>query len=690
MFSLFLALCMLLSGLPWAPTVVAVESENIPNVAIENEDAPLNNEITIVEEDISLRGEYEKHFLMSDGSYQAVVYSSPVHELVDGIWVEIESANPNARDSATTDTEQSNIIDNYVLQGAGVQDNTRDRLYIGNRSAGLTRAFIRFATMPTLPSGAIITDATMTLHLTSGTSTAANASAYQVADDWQENTISWSNMPSLGTLQAANISHNNVTYYQFSCLEAVRDWYTNNTSGQNQNYGIMLRYYDESIDDYNAVYSANHTDATKHPTMSITYQIPTSSISVVEDCSYQLSLLDVTETVTWTSSNTTIATVDSSGKVTGVNAGTATISASVDNNIQAIYTVYVRIADGVYRIKNANIGLYLATYGGTIEQTSVRLLAYSDSGDTKFHQLWKVTYLDDGYYSIRPMYQQRMGLHATSNNVDITTTLGFNDILKDVVSYNRWGISATADQTAYNINNVGTTSLALCHVDGAPSPGLGVITAANSGSSASFNWNMELVSPTDYTADYKYKLLALNQYGVNRCGYFKGASQTISKYLDGNIYTSFYREMSKSDAIELLSESEIFIIHTHGERDRFMLSPSVDLLMSDIENYDLSGLKFALLLTCNTGMNFSATHISNNTPVNIVEQMVCCGAETVVGFSEKTLVSDCNRFADEFLIQAIEHGKTVEDAIQSLYSGNYERDMVNRSRVGGNTSLCLN
>lgn len=34
---------------------------------------------TIVSEDITLRGEYEKHFLMSDGSYQAVVYDEPVH-----------------------------------------------------------------------------------------------------------------------------------------------------------------------------------------------------------------------------------------------------------------------------------------------------------------------------------------------------------------------------------------------------------------------------------------------------------------------------------------------------------------------------------------------------------------------------------------------------------------------------------
>ena len=92
----------------------------------------------------------EKHFLMSDGTYQAMVYSYPVHQLVDGVWVEIEAANPNARTDVSTDTTKSNIIDNYVLQGAGVQNKSLDRLYIGNRSAGLTRAYIQFAAMTTI------------------------------------------------------------------------------------------------------------------------------------------------------------------------------------------------------------------------------------------------------------------------------------------------------------------------------------------------------------------------------------------------------------------------------------------------------------------------------------------------------------------------------------------------------------
>lgn len=48
----------------------------------------------------------------------------------------------------TTDSTRTNIIDNYVLEGSGVQNNNLDRLYIGNKSGSTARAYIKFATMP--------------------------------------------------------------------------------------------------------------------------------------------------------------------------------------------------------------------------------------------------------------------------------------------------------------------------------------------------------------------------------------------------------------------------------------------------------------------------------------------------------------------------------------------------------------
>ena len=85
--------------------------------------------------------------------------------------------------------------------------------------------------------------------------------------------------------------------------------------------------------------------------------------------------------------------------------------------------------------------------------------------------------------------------------------------------------------------------------------------------------------------------------------------------------------------------------------------------MSDINDANLSNLKFALLLTCSTAQDYSEAHIINNQPVNIVEQMICSGAETVVCFNEVTLVSDCNHFAEDLMEQMISNCLSVNYAI---------------------------
>ena len=123
-----------------------------------------------------------------------------------------------------------------------------------------------------IPAGATITAATMTLNMVSGTSTAYNAKAYQVTGgEWTSASLQWSNKPAATVLLAENISHNNKTKYQFSCLAAVQHWYDGDTTGQNENYGIMLCYNDTTIADYNSVYSADCSDANSRPLLTITY-----------------------------------------------------------------------------------------------------------------------------------------------------------------------------------------------------------------------------------------------------------------------------------------------------------------------------------------------------------------------------------------------------------------------------------
>ena len=461
--SIVLALCLMLSAVPVmaaeeSPTaaVPEVSAEPEQSVSVEETTTPeTTEEVTVLYEDESLRGEYEKHFLMSDGSYQAVVYGYPVHELVDGVWVEIESTNQNARGNVSPDSARSNILDNYVWEGHGVQDSDGVRLYIGNKSGYECQAYIQFATMPTIPAGATITTATMTVNIVSGTSTANNAKAFQVTGgEWTSSTLQWSNKPVANISLEENISHNNKTKYQFSCLAAVQHWYDGDTTGQNENYGIMLCYQNPEIADYNSFYSADCTDATMRPALTISYTPMNRSVD--EGGTLALSVSGATGTVTWTSSNTSVATVNSNGVVTGIKAGIVTITAYVDGNVFETFTVYVTIADGVYYIKNTYFEKYLSTTGGVAEHTWTTLKNKAASGLSQLQQLWKIVYLGNGYYSIRPMYALSMALHATSNTVDILT-VGTIDSLTVVPLVSRWGIEAVSG--GYTFMHADTGSL---------------------------------------------------------------------------------------------------------------------------------------------------------------------------------------------------------------------------------------
>lgn len=120
-----------------------------------------------------------------------------------------------------------------------------------------------------------------------------------------------------------------------------------------------------------------------------------------------------------------------------------------------------------------------------------------------------------------------------------------------------------------------------------------------------------------------------------------------------------------------------------------MIAPQTLLTMTDVGTMHLGGLSFALLLTCNTAVGYSESHITSNEPVNIVEKMVCNGAETVIGFKEITYVSDCNKFAEDFIVETVQNGYSVSEAMGRISYNNYVKNMNNISEIGGNENLHL-
>lgn len=646
-FSLLLVVCMLISGMPIATPAIAVGTDNqaselitetLPGEAVAADTAVLNEDAVIVEEDTALRGEYEKHFFMSDGSYQVALYNEPVHKMEGGEWVEIDNTltlktatdgtaryattdgltdvsfsqsfddqlitmqqddyfvswgvqafssslstntsaelvkpiqaelvtseqstfsveeqktlatkssstiqyrnalrqnvdleyvvlpsrvkeniilqsaqdisyyavtvytenlcarllenreiefynssdeaiftmtspymydnagelseditvemvskgdgcyfikmTPNAQwlssesrvypvvidPQVSVDTARSNIIDNYVLKDAGVQNRNLDRLYIGNRPEGLTRAFIQYVTMPTLPENSIITAATMTLTFTNGTDTAETAAASMVTGgEWASGTIKWANMPEANTLLARNIGHNDLTGYTFSCLTAVRAWYNGDTTGQNANYGIMLRYNDETAADYNAVYSADYTDESKRPTLVIYY-----------------------------------------------------------DNI---------VSGGIYRIKSHLTGFSIGANGSIANNTTVVTTAYSTSSPEDMLQLWRITVLGDGLYSVRPVFAPDMALSLSPSGICIQK-IGTNDSLENVPSSALWKI--VTNGVSYGFLNNSDSASAMTLTGATFYPGANITTGAYSPDSVFCQWNLVKVeNPIAYGA----------------------------------------------------------------------------------------------------------------------------------------------------------------------------------------------
>ena len=86
----------------------------------------------IVQEDVFLRGESEKHFLCDDGSYIAVSYPSAVHEKQGNAWVEIDYPLTVKEDRIqATDrcqTPEGDVMDTAVSLAATMKAGREDDL----------------------------------------------------------------------------------------------------------------------------------------------------------------------------------------------------------------------------------------------------------------------------------------------------------------------------------------------------------------------------------------------------------------------------------------------------------------------------------------------------------------------------------------------------------------------------------
>ncbi len=161
------------------------------------------------------------------------------------------------------------------------------------------------------------------------------------------------------------------------------------------------------------------------PTLTIVYQgssqFSSDRLTITEGQTYNLaSSLSVSGgTVTgWSSTNTSVATVNANGVVTGVHAGYTTVKAYVSyaNGSTGTANCYVTVTlpTGVYNLYNLGRSLCF-TSDGMINEDNTMLFGttrYYPADDLidRLRQQWKIEYIASGYYVIRPYNNLAMGL----------------------------------------------------------------------------------------------------------------------------------------------------------------------------------------------------------------------------------------------------------------------------------------
>lgn len=307
---------------------------------------------------------------------------------------------------------------------------------------------------------------------------------------WSESDITWNNAGSYENTSWSNTSIGNGSYANFNITELVKAW-KNESYGSGENGFILVDYSENSVD--RSLYSCEHSTTTMRPYVVATYTINSgsmpSSIDVDEGDTYQLTVTGMGSAVTWRSLHPSIAEVNSSGVVTGVKAGVATIEASADGYTTKYCTVYVTIEDGVYYIKNLSSNKYLnVDNGGIANQTNVTQETKNTTDPDRLSQLWKIRYLSGGYYSIRPMHKLDMGLNVTSGNADIAT-IGTVDSTSSIADSAEWKI--ICESNGYRLRNKGFPNKTLYPSGGSSSAGASVIMTNYSGSNTAVQWSME-------------------------------------------------------------------------------------------------------------------------------------------------------------------------------------------------------
>ena len=585
---------------------------------------------------ISLRDKYTKHFRLSDGSYRAIIYGFPIHELdshgnyIDLYSFDYEGFNNNpdidplllsSDDNIIVNRDDIGLYDTYI---SSINPNTNYGLSfaisLSNNNTEI--GFIKSLTS-SIPSDATITTSQIRFlyYYIKSNNNYMDIGAYEILSNWNESTVTWNSNTSISsvcestfrTLGTATIS--NSLYATLDISDSVKAWY----SGERNNYGIAIKYESGSA---NNLQIRTRENLNYHTTLIVNYTIGLN----INNGTYFIRNGHLEKYVQ----------IDDGDSNNNYNTEGAILELWTGTGVSFQKWIFEYLHNGYYKIISYRSGKVISVQSG-YENTGNHALR-QETYNGSFRQQWSITLTPFGMYKIKPRSSE-----AYSTDWVMCCGEGIG------------GNGRNVEQREYSSNTI--------YKD---------------------EW---IIESTEYDA----RLLAIKEGGVIRDEYFPASANLLSSYLTTDIQRYAYEEISDDLMIHYLENCSFYVIHTHGQQNGIKLSSSNCLIMSELSSADLSDLEFALLLTCNTGLGgYDSTRVANNNPYNFVEQMICCGAETVIGFSDNTSVVDCNKFVIDFLELTLEYGYSVSEAIEEIDYSTYSSNFYSIIVIGGNTNKSFN
>ncbi|MBO5953600.1 MAG: DNRLRE domain-containing protein, partial [Oscillospiraceae bacterium] len=469
-----------------------------------------------------------------------------------------------------------------------------------------------------------------------------------MTSNWSESSITWnSHSSSYYSYVEASASPSNGNYAGYDITNIVRDWLTADLA----EYGFMLVSTNETSVD-KTFCSSEHGTADNRPYVVVNYDnsvpyLNYHSLDLDIGATALLTVQGTTRTVSWSSTDPTIASVSSSGVVTGHKVATAVILVYVYDYGTLACSVVVTIPDGVYYIggrvshhiiiedKDYQYFVDIEDFDteGLGEYANIELMPF-DGGES---QKWQITHLGSGVYTISCVNTSTayyLGVASSDGYVGSDAVLRTGQISDNV----KWKI-ATTSSGAYKL-------ISFPGASGTTGAGADLVLAADSDSAnLPFGRNLCRKAYTDntvYSDEWTLLpvgndacLLGILDSGHDHSSVFGNIGDELLAlgYKDFNINcTDSISRFTIQDAME---NCRIFISRSHGQNESdntyIVLDNANDIRLNAWHIYNFSTNTAVLdLSNCDLAL-FGACYTGATPGRSLPDAAVAAGADYAIG-----------------------------------------------------------